>query len=252
MSDSKKYYYLKLKETFFDNEEMKLLESQKNGVEYQNFYLKLCLLSLKNEGKLMFKDTLPYDLNMLSTILRVNIDTVKTGIELFEKLQLVKIVDTGEMFMTDIQSLAGHGSTEAERKAEYRKKLQIGTKSGQSLPELELDIEKETEKEKKKAEESALFTNLRSFFTENNHEYYHDGKQAKAIKLISRRGKTWDTILPLLNKFMNIRNKERTGFWNCAPLTPAMFYSVWDSIVAYQEDKPFKPFRLEDLDNESI
>ena len=46
MSDNKKYYYLKLKDNYFDTEEMKILESQRNGVEYQNLYLKLCLLSL--------------------------------------------------------------------------------------------------------------------------------------------------------------------------------------------------------------
>ena len=36
MSDNKKYYYLKLKEDFFDSEEMKVLESMPNGVEYQD------------------------------------------------------------------------------------------------------------------------------------------------------------------------------------------------------------------------
>ena len=41
MSDNKKYYYMKLKDTFFDSEEMKLLESQKNGIVYQNFYMKI-------------------------------------------------------------------------------------------------------------------------------------------------------------------------------------------------------------------
>ena len=33
MSVNKKYYYLKLKDSFFDSEEMKLLESQKNAIE---------------------------------------------------------------------------------------------------------------------------------------------------------------------------------------------------------------------------
>ena len=70
MSDSIKYYYIKVKETFFDSEEMKILESAKNGIEYQNLYLKLCLLSLKSGGLLVFKEVIPYDLQMLSTVLR--------------------------------------------------------------------------------------------------------------------------------------------------------------------------------------
>ena len=124
MSDNRKYYYLKVKDTFFDSEEMKILESQKNGIEYQNLYLKLCLLSVKNEGKLSFKDSIPYDSNMLSTILRVNIDTIKTGIELFSKLGIIEILDTGVIFITDIQYMIGQSSTEADRQRAYRKRIQ--------------------------------------------------------------------------------------------------------------------------------
>lgn len=153
MSDAKKYYYLKVKDTFFDTEEMKILESQKNGIEYQNLYLKMCLLSLKAGGKLVFKDSIPYDCQMLSTVLRVNIDTVKTGIELFEKLKLVKITETESIFMSDIQTLIGASSSEGDRVKQYRARIKkenkCSTKSVQTYnnrtPELELKIEKELE-----------------------------------------------------------------------------------------------------------
>lgn len=157
MSDNKKYYYLKLKDNFFDSDEMKILESQNNGIEYQNLYLKLCLLSVKNEGKLAFKDTLPYDLNMISTITRIGIDTVKTGIEMLSSLKLIEIIDDGIMYMSDIQALIGHGSTEAERKAAYRKKIALHKNGTLSLkcpdkrpPEIEIELEKELKKEIKK------------------------------------------------------------------------------------------------------
>lgn len=146
MSENKHYYYLKLKNDFFDGEEMKIIEAQKNGVEYQNLYLKLCLLSVKTEGQLIFKDLIPYDLSMLSIVLRIKIDTVKTGIEMFMKLGLVERLDNGTMYMMDIQALIGHGSSAAERKALYRKKIKElkdgtkgGTLSGHCPPELELE-----------------------------------------------------------------------------------------------------------------
>ena len=123
MSDNKKYYYLKLKEDFFDNEEMKVLESMKNGVEYQNVYLKMCLLSLKSDGALLFKNMLPYSIEMLSSVLRVNIDTVKTAIEIFQKIGLITVTDTETIYMTDIQTLVGQSSTEAERVKRYRQNL---------------------------------------------------------------------------------------------------------------------------------
>ena len=44
MSDNKKYYYLKLKEDFFDSPEIKVLESMPNGYKYSNLLLKLYLI----------------------------------------------------------------------------------------------------------------------------------------------------------------------------------------------------------------
>ena len=61
MSDNKKYYYLKLKDNFFDSDQMIVLESMPDGYKYSNILLKLYLRSLKNDGKLMFNDRIPYN-----------------------------------------------------------------------------------------------------------------------------------------------------------------------------------------------
>lgn len=159
MSTNKKYWYMKLKDTFFDSDAMKILESQKNGTEYQNLYLKMCLLSLKNEGRLSFKDVIPYDIAMISTITRVNIDTVRTAVDIFRKLELIDIIDDGTMYVSDIQELIGHNSTEAERKATYRKAIKSGTLSQNSPmicpPEKEIELEKELEVKKERVPPSA-------------------------------------------------------------------------------------------------
>ena len=52
MSDNRKYYYLKLKENYFDEDAIVLLESMQDGMLYSNILLKLYLKSLKNGGKL--------------------------------------------------------------------------------------------------------------------------------------------------------------------------------------------------------
>ena len=56
MADNKKYYYLKLKEDFFDSDEMLLLQGMKDGYLYSDILMKMYLRSLKNEGRLMDKD----------------------------------------------------------------------------------------------------------------------------------------------------------------------------------------------------
>ena len=163
MSENKKYFYLKLKDSFFSSEEMLVLESVPDGMIYQNIYLRMCLLSLKNEGALTFKNMLPYDLKMLATVLRVDIAQMKMALELFEQLGLVTKTDNEVLFMSDIQALIGQSSTEAERIARYRKRIADSnnvtemlpdnecTKSVQMLqtctPKIELEKEKELKKD---------------------------------------------------------------------------------------------------------
>ena len=47
MSDNKKYYYLKLKENFYDSEEMIILQNMQDGYLYSDILMKLYLRSLK-------------------------------------------------------------------------------------------------------------------------------------------------------------------------------------------------------------
>ena len=61
---NKRYYWLKLKNDFFEGDEINWLEEQENGAVYILFYLKLCLWSLRSDGVLMRrvgKMEIPYD-----------------------------------------------------------------------------------------------------------------------------------------------------------------------------------------------
>lgn len=123
MADKTKYYYLKIKENFFDSEDMKLLESMDNGYIYSNILMKMYLLSLKNGGRLMYKDKIPYNSRMLSTILNHNVDILDKAIQVFKELNLIEILDSGAIFMLDIQNYIGKSSDEADRIREYRNKI---------------------------------------------------------------------------------------------------------------------------------
>ena len=55
MADNKKYYYMRLKENYFDSSEISLLESMPGGYLYSNILLKLYLRSLRGEGRLAIR-----------------------------------------------------------------------------------------------------------------------------------------------------------------------------------------------------
>ena len=120
MSDNRKYYYLKLKENYFDDDSIVLLESMQDGVLYSNILLKLYLKSLKHGGRLQLDEDIPYTAQMIATITRQQIGTVERALQIFLKLGLVEVLDSGTFYMSNIELLIGQSSTEAERKRAAR------------------------------------------------------------------------------------------------------------------------------------
>ena len=149
MSESKKYYWLKLKSDFFDDDTIKFIEEQENGIKYSNFYLKLCLKSLKTDGKLirLVGETLiPYDINSLSKLTGVDFDTVRSAMTLFERIGLIKVLESGEIYLSQIDELIGSETDKAQMMRRLRAERKLdGNNVTQMLPEKEIDIEKEKE-----------------------------------------------------------------------------------------------------------
>lgn len=121
--ENKKYYYMKLKENFFESESMLLLESVPNGTLYSNILLKMYLKSLKSEGRLMFNEVIPYSPDMIASITRHPVGVVKEALKYFKQLDLIEILDNGTIYMNDIELFIGLSSTEGERKKLARMKL---------------------------------------------------------------------------------------------------------------------------------
>ena len=155
MSDNRKYYYLKLKENYFDDDSIVLLESMQDGVLYSNILLKLYLKSLKHGGRLQLDEDIPYTAQMIATITRQQIGTVERALQIFLKLGLVEVLDSGTFYMSNIELLIGQSSTEAERKRAARlqnkalsaPRTKVGHLSDIRPPEIELEKEIEIKRE---------------------------------------------------------------------------------------------------------
>ena len=147
MSDNKKYYYLKLKENFFDSDSMVLLESMQDGILYSNILMKMYLKSLSNNGYLVLNNAIPYNAQMIATVTRHQVGTVEKALEVFQRLGLIDVMDSGAIYMTDIELFVGRSSTEADRKraARLSQKKQYSLPTGQMSDKHppEIEIEKE-------------------------------------------------------------------------------------------------------------
>lgn len=153
MSENKRYYWLKLQETFFEDDTIDFIESQENGEKYVLFYLKLCLKALKYEGKLIRyvgELLMPYDEIGLSKLTKTDVDTVRSALILFSNIGLIKRLDSGEIYLTQLNELIGSETSAAQRKRIQRIKeknmLECDnvTKVSQiSHTDIELDKDKE-------------------------------------------------------------------------------------------------------------
>jgi len=144
--DNTKFYWLQLKEDFFEEDSIAWLEEQgPNGTDYAYFYLKLCLKSLKTNGILIRKVgqvLVPYDCKKLAEITRIDFDTVKTAMELLQQIGLVQIFENGEIYLPQIENMIGSKSKGAFKKQQQRQSLGTADKCPPLCPpELELESE---------------------------------------------------------------------------------------------------------------
>lgn len=159
MSKDKKYYWLKLKEDFFEEDTISWIEEQENGKEYCLFYLKLCLKSLKTNGTLVRNVgtmLVPYDVKQLGKITNTDIDTVRVAMEMFKNIGLVEILENGEIYISQLQNMVGSETKWAKYKKNQRENSKLDNVQKKSIDspknvhtetEQEIDLEQELDLE---------------------------------------------------------------------------------------------------------
>lgn len=211
MSDNKRYYYMRLKENFFDSDEMKILESMPDGYLYSNILLKLYLRSLKYNGRLMFNDLIPYTPPILATVTGHPVGVVEKALDIFGKLGLIEVMESGAIYMLNIQNFIGKTTTEADRQRQYdreiaaeKKKNALPQKSSRNLGEIlekstpEIEIEKDTdieiEREEPPAPSSLSIEEMREMCEEKGMSLPIIGKM---MEWVAYRGENFgDIFLP--------------------------------------------------------
>ena len=186
MSD-KKYYWIKLKEDFFEEDVISWIEEQEKGVYYSNFYLKLCLKAMNSEGRLIRKVgemLIPYDVKTLSKITGVDQDTVIVAMELLKRTGLIEILENGEIYLTQLKNMIGSESKWAEKKRLQRAKGQsednVPLLSGQCPTEKEKEKDKDKDKDKEKEKDKDK-KKIKHKYGNYNHVLLTDNEKEKLL-----------------------------------------------------------------------
>lgn len=154
---NKRFFWLKLKEDFFESDTMAWLEEQPKGKDYSLLYLKLCLKSIKTNGILIRKVgsmLLPYDAQTLSKMTNTDHDTVLVALELYKRIGLIDVLENGAIYLPELEQMVGSETNKAQlmrnkRAREKQNKLN-GNSVTPALPNSYTEKEKEKEQEKEK------------------------------------------------------------------------------------------------------
>lgn len=177
MSESKKYYWIKLKTDYFNSDAIDWLLSQKNGCEYVVLYLMLCLKTANASGTLatqIGEMLIPYDVEKIVRDTKYfDTDTVIVALELYKKLGMIYEDNNGSLVISNYTDMVGSETSSAKAMREWRKKKQLQIPSqcesqcdnnvtqeienrDKSIENRDKSIEKEKDKEKRETFVSVL------------------------------------------------------------------------------------------------
>jgi len=159
---AKRYYWLKLKADWFGSKLIKKLRRIAGGDTYTIIYLKMQLLSLKNEGKLYYEGIEDDFAEELASDLEEDIENVRVTLNFLHKHKMIEMVEEDEYLLSEVKDAVGSESESAARvrkhrdiinkKEENQKLLQCNadvTECNALVTACNTEIEKEIEKDKR-------------------------------------------------------------------------------------------------------
>jgi hypothetical protein len=134
MATGKKYYWLKLKESFLMGDEIDFLMSQKNGSDYAMMYLMLCMKTINTDGKLLRRIgevLMPIDVDKLQRDLKYfSQETIIIAIELYKRFGLIYEETDGVLTISNYEDIVGYETDFASQKRKQRSTLKNGMDIG--------------------------------------------------------------------------------------------------------------------------
>ena len=128
-NESKRYYWIKLKDKFMTSDAVDFLMSQNNGANYVVLYQMICLKCVNTNGELkreIGEIIIPYDEQKIQRDCKYfDIDTVIVALELYKRLGLIYVQEDGFLKIADFDNLIGSESESAERVRRFRNKQEV-------------------------------------------------------------------------------------------------------------------------------
>lgn len=152
---AKRYYWLKIQESFFKQKEIKILRKMENGSTCVIIYQKMLLAALENDNLLYFDHLQDSFEEEIAVLLDEKVEDVKVTVDFLRKTNLIKCENKDEYILTEIENLTGKESDSKNRVRKHREnkknlKAEENSCNVTCNENVTLDIEKELDKELEK------------------------------------------------------------------------------------------------------
>lgn len=140
----KRFFWIKLRQDFFQQETIDWLMDQENGCAYIVLYLKMCLLTANSAGELIRtvgEMIVPYEPKKIAQKTGFDIDTVNVALSLFRHLGLIEETPDGISVMPEVKEMVGSESESAARVRKYRKKKALQSNGDVTNKALQSNVE---------------------------------------------------------------------------------------------------------------
>lgn len=118
--NDKRFYWIKLKTNFFEQDAIDFLLSQPNGSDYIALYLKLCTMTANTNGQLatqIGEILIPYDAQKIARDTKYfSVDTVIVALELFKKLGLIYEINNNLLQIANYENMVGSSKMDEHEK----------------------------------------------------------------------------------------------------------------------------------------
>lgn len=147
---AKRYYWLKLKEDYLDSPKIKKLRKIAGGDTFTIIYLKMQLLSVKNQGVILYEGIEPTVAEELALKLNEDVDNVKVTLSYLSSQGLFESGDESSFLLPEALSSIGSENESAQRVREFRKKKALQCNAAATECNTDIEIEKDRDKETEK------------------------------------------------------------------------------------------------------
>lgn len=152
-SKNKRYYWLKLNNTYFNQLEQKKMRRQEHGKDMQIIYLRMMLLSIDKGGFIYYQGVYDTIEEELAEEFSEDVELVRATLKYLSENNMMTLNENSDCFLPQAVECTGSESYSAERMRRMRKKSKVSqcdadvTACDASVTAGDEEIEKELDKE---------------------------------------------------------------------------------------------------------